>query len=192
VLRLLFGLLVALAGAFSASTAATGAATTAASAATYTYDSPLSARVDADAFGAAEVNPTESIDALEESALPLVEAPRTPTTPSATGVATNTADDAARFVVDSAGNTTLRAQGPSGWIDVTSHAARRMTQRGISIDDVDLNVPRNPGRRCCLWVCSPRTRRHLATVTPLRAPQPLMSRAERRRLGRDQQRRRNA
>jgi hypothetical protein len=88
VLRLLFGLLVALAGAFSASTAATGAATTAASAATYTYDSPLSARVDADAFGAAEVNPTESIDALEESALPLVEAPRTPTTPSATGVAT--------------------------------------------------------------------------------------------------------
>jgi hypothetical protein len=39
---------------------------------------------------------------------------------------------------------------------------------------------------------SPSTRRHLATVTPPRAPQPLMSRAERRRLECDQQRRRNA
>jgi hypothetical protein len=58
--------------------------------------------------------------------------------------ATNTVDDAARFVVDSAGNTTLRAQGPSGWIDVTSHAAKRMTQRGISIADVDQALTQTP------------------------------------------------
>lgn len=58
--------------------------------------------------------------------------------------ATNTVDDAARFVADSAGNTTLRAQGPSGWINVTSHAAKRMTQRGISIADVDQALTRTP------------------------------------------------
>lgn len=47
------------------------------------------------------------------------------------------ADDGARFVVDSAGTTTLRAKGPQGWINVSEHAAQRMTQRGISIDAVD-------------------------------------------------------
>jgi hypothetical protein len=40
-------------------------------------------------------------------------------------------------VVDSAGNTTLRAQGPNGWLNVSEHAAERMTQRGISIDALD-------------------------------------------------------
>ena len=54
------------------------------------------------------------------------------------------ADDGARFVVDSTGTTTLRAQGPSGWIDVSSHAARRMTQRGISIDAVDNALTTQP------------------------------------------------
>jgi RHS repeat-associated protein len=62
----------------------------------------------------------------------------------ATRKATNTADDAARFVVDSAGNTTLRAQGPNGWINVSEHAAERMTQRGISIEALDSTLTQQP------------------------------------------------
>ncbi|MEJ7765936.1 MAG: hypothetical protein WKF86_10600, partial [Acidimicrobiales bacterium] len=58
--------------------------------------------------------------------------------------ATSRADDGARFVVDSAGSTTLRAQGSSGWIDVSRHAAKRMTKRGISIDAVDQALTRQP------------------------------------------------
>ena len=104
-LRLLLGLLVALAGALSASTAATGAATTAASAATYTYDSPSSARVDVDAFGVADASPAQLSDAREGSVSAIDEAHGTSTTPVTQVVATNTVDDVLRFgTKDSWGN----------------------------------------------------------------------------------------
>jgi hypothetical protein len=61
-------------------------------------------------------------------------------------VATNTpgalADDA-RFVVDSTGSTTLRVRGPNGWVDVSAHAAERMTGRGLSIEAVESTL-KNP------------------------------------------------
>lgn len=101
------------------------------------YDAPVIARVESHDFGAAEVNPTKFNDGLEESASPLIEGRRPSATPSARSVATNTADDAARFVVDSAGDTTLRAQGSNGWLNVSEHAAERMAQRGITIDALD-------------------------------------------------------
>jgi len=53
------------------------------------------------------------------------------------GAAANTGDDAARFVVDAAGNTTLRVKGSYGWLDVSQHAAERMTQRAISWEAVE-------------------------------------------------------
>ncbi len=139
-LRLLLALLVALAGAFSASTAATGAATTSATAATYTYDESTVARVDVHQVATVEAGQPQLSDAREWSASPLVEGRGTSATSVGSVVATNTADDAARFVVDSAGNATLRAQGPNGWIQVSEHAAERMTQRGISIDALDATL----------------------------------------------------
>ncbi|HET9656648.1 MAG TPA: RHS repeat-associated core domain-containing protein [Kineosporiaceae bacterium] len=60
--------------------------------------------------------------------------------------AANAGEDAARFVVDSAGNVTLRAQGPSGWMTVSEHAAQRLTERGISIDALDATL-RQPSFR---------------------------------------------
>ena len=63
--------------------------TTTTSAAPFAYDAPATARVEFHDFGAAEVSPTKSNDALEGSASPSVEARRTSTTPAAASVATN-------------------------------------------------------------------------------------------------------
>jgi hypothetical protein len=52
--------------------------------------------------------------------------------------------DDARFVVDSAGNTTLRVRGPGGWVEVSEHAAEGMTQRGISIGALDDALAQQP------------------------------------------------
>jgi hypothetical protein len=118
--------------------------TTAANATVYTYDASTIERVDVRAGGGAAAGSAGLSDVGEVSASPSATAQGASTTLVSRSVATKAADDAARFVVDSAGNTTLRAQGPSGWIDVTSHAARRMTQRGISIDDVDQALTQTP------------------------------------------------
>ncbi len=85
--RLLRGLLVIVAG-IAISTAAS---TTAASAATFTYDAPALARVDAHASGLAEAGLGASIRAQEGSVSPSVEARDTSTTPLLSGVATNRA-----------------------------------------------------------------------------------------------------
>lgn len=140
-LRLLLGLLVALAGAFSASTAATGAATTAASAATYTYDSPSSARVDVDAFGVADASPAQLSDAREGSVSAIVEAHGTSTTPPARSVATKAGS--ADFVVDSRGTTIptdpgrLRAglEDSRAFQDVSTNPAT--SRKFVGVDDGD-------------------------------------------------------
>lgn len=113
-----------------------------------TYDGPSAAgavaRVDVGAAGTSVAATPEATYLRHRSASQSIACRGASTTSSVFFVATNTADDAARFVVDSAGNTTLRAQGPSGWIDVTSHAAKRMTQRGTSIADVDQALTQTP------------------------------------------------
>jgi hypothetical protein len=104
----------------------------------YAYDGATVARVEVRSSASTEVAPGEFSDAPQhECASPAIEGLRTLTTPDRSVTATNTVDDAAGFVVDSAGNATLRAQGPSGWIQVSEHAAEHMTQRGISINALD-------------------------------------------------------
>jgi hypothetical protein len=50
----------------------------------------------------------------------------------------------ARFVVNAAGETILRVRAGSKMIAVSEHAAKRMTQRGISIDAVEEALTRKP------------------------------------------------
>lgn len=54
------------------------------------------------------------------------------------------APQAARFAVDSAGDATMFVNRGSQAIEVSSHAARRMTQRGISIDVVESTLTHSP------------------------------------------------
>lgn len=103
----------------------------------YAYDALAVARVDVHEFGAVVASPSLFSDVHEGSGSSPAAAQGASTTPARSFIATEAGDDAARFVVDSAGNTTLRAQGPNGWLNVSEHAAERMTQRGITIDALD-------------------------------------------------------
>jgi hypothetical protein len=59
-----------------------------------------------------------------------------------TGVAANTVP--ARFAVNSAGEATMSLRAGSASLEVTEHAALRMTQRGISIDAAETTLARTP------------------------------------------------
>jgi hypothetical protein len=51
---------------------------------------------------------------------------------------------AARFAVDSSGETTMYLRAGEDSLEVTEHAALRMTQRGISIDRAEATLSREP------------------------------------------------
>ena len=120
------------------------AAATSASAAIFTYNAAAFARVHVHAVKGVEVSPAQLKDTPEVSAFQRVAARGASTTFLSRNIATEAAGDGARFVVDSAGNATLRAQGPTGWLEVSEHAAERMTQRGISIDALDSTLTQQP------------------------------------------------
>jgi hypothetical protein len=53
-------------------------------------------------------------------------------------------DAGARFVVNSAGETTMYLRAGSDSLEVTDHAALRLTQRGISIDQAEATLGKQP------------------------------------------------
>jgi hypothetical protein len=94
----------------------------------------------------ASVGPQTRVRALDTPTATVV-GPATAETPASVGClrlsqpglasGSCVATDAARFAVDSTGNATMFVNRGGEMIGVSPHAARRMTQRGISIDAVE-------------------------------------------------------